>query len=163
MEWPREDETMFDQLVYRLKASQSPQAIEFYSDLLAEKLVELQKPGSFRALIPVPGSSKSRNHSERIARRLSQQTGFKTLPVLEKVPSSNQQKILSSFERRIHNPFKLIANAPEEFTTYRQCSGPFIFVDDVLTTGQSIKHAEHVLNCTKPNAVATLFYRPPLM
>jgi len=163
MEWPRTDEMMFDQLVYRLKASQSPQAIDFYSDLLAEKLVQLKKPGAFEALIPVPGSSQSRIHSQRIAQRLSQQIGLKALSVLEKIPSSNQQKILSSFERRKLNPFRMKASLPEEFTNVDAKHGPVHLVDDVLATSQSIKNAEGLSICIKPNAVATHLYRTPLL
>lgn len=161
-EWNKEDELFLNQLVYRLKSSQSPQAIKFYAGLLADRLIEEGGLDSCEAFVPIPGSTKKRIHSELLAAELSQQTGIKTVPLLERNTEAAQQKTLSSHERRLTNPFKLKTEVHEEFTNQMVACGPVMFIDDVLTTGQSIKHAGMLLSPGKPNAVATLFYRPPL-
>lgn len=161
-EWKKRDEVFLSQLVYRLKSAQSPQAIKFYASLLADKLIELNRINSFAAFVPIPGSTNSRIHSDLLAEELSQQTGIVTVRVLERVNEAAQQKTLTSRERRLTNPFRVKPEANEEFTLKFFKESPVIFVDDVLTTGQSIKHAETLICPGKPNAVATLFYRPPL-
>jgi predicted amidophosphoribosyltransferase len=172
--WSRFDEQVLDQLVYRLKANQSPAALAYYSNFLSEKLKMTIDLRQYAGLVPVPGSSSGRNHAEKIADNLSVSLGLKVFKVLEKLEGAKQQKKLTAGERKTHNPFRLKDNLPEDFTASlsetgnssigAQAGNPvsFILVDDVLTTGQSIKHCETRLFPAKRNAVATLFYRPPL-
>lgn len=161
MEWNHGEELLLAQLVYRLKAGQSPQAIVFYSDLLAERLSLYWDFEEFEAIIPIPGSTANRTHSLQIAEQLSLRSGLPKWDALQKNPTAGQQKILSSSQRKLRNPFRITPNPPEEFTSAKRARGTYLFVDDVLTTGQSVKHAESILNLSKRNAVATLFYRPP--
>lgn len=159
-EWKKEDDKLLGPLVYRLKASQSPQAVKFYGFLLAIKLKRYMRFDDFRALVPVPGSAPNRIHSCLLADELARHFDLPKLDLLERLPETKQQKLLSSKERKLQNPFRLRPKSPEEITTYHSTGTDYIFVDDVLTTGQSVKHAESLLNDSKRNVVATLFYRP---
>jgi predicted amidophosphoribosyltransferase len=166
IEWLKNESETLDQLVYRLKSNNSKLAIKIYSDLLAEKIKSNIDVKNYEALIPIPGSSETSIHSNLIAYHLSTQLGLKVLIALTKKSDSDTQKKLSAVERKRHNPFQLTHHSPEEFTMQEPVeivkTKSYIFVDDVLTTGQSFKHGSDTIYWSKRNIIATLFYRTSL-
>lgn len=166
IDWLKNESESLDQLVYRLKSDNSEFAIRSYSTLLAEKLKSVLDLKSYVGLIPIPSANLRSVHAHLITQCLSKQTGLPICDILVKSTTATAQKKLNADERKKLNPFSIRTDLAEDFTRFAEVQKThlpsYIFVDDVLTTGQSFKRCSEALNGSKRNAIATLFYRPSL-
>ncbi len=153
LEWFKNDGFFIDQLVYRLKSDNSPAAWAFYS-----KLLKYLCPVNFKnyhAIVPIPGSKSSSVHSLVFAQELAKLTGLPVLTLLQKNNSFEEQKKGTAAQRSRQKMACVKEQKFEQFTK-------FVFVDDVLTTGQSFFQSNLALNGQFENIILTLFYRPKL-
>lgn len=150
LDWNKNESRVLSQMVYRLKSDNSLPAWSFYSKLLIEKMnINFQE---YAGLVPIPGSKPSSMHSLILARALSSTSGLPVFDILFKKKTAIEQKRMSAFERKNEDTISLKKQQPEHFT---KC----IFVDDILTTGQSFLQSSRAVNGLNENIVITLFYR----
>lgn len=149
--WLRGESDELNQLVYRLKGTNSVSAVEYYSVLLAQKLRMQFKPDPDYAIVPIPSAQSASKHAHIMAEKISKYLNLKLCDVLQK--QGVEQKHLKAEQRKLNSPFSLKTSCSVEFTK-------FIFIDDVVTTGQSFKHCSEALGNNKQNIMASLFYRP---
>ena len=157
--WGINDLECVDQLVYRLKNLQSQQALGFYAEKIMVLLKKLNLHNKQNILVPIPSSRKNFNHAHALAKLLSN-FGFGTYcDILTK--SGSQQKHLSRSLRESRG-FSIMPGC-EDFThKLREVLGPsqqVLFIDDVLTTGESFKSCSELLGLTENALCVTLFYR----
>ena len=167
IDWQKNQSESLDQLVYRLKCDNSVLAIENYANLLGEKLNSVLDLKEYSALIPIPSANVKSVHAHLIAACLSVKVKLPVYDILTKAAASPSQKKLTAVERKTQNPFSLKLELAEDFTRFKEVQKTqalsCIFVDDVMTTGQSFKRCSEALIGSKRNAIATLFYRPSLI
>lgn len=150
IKWKKNESDVINQMVYRLKANNSLPAWSYYSRQFVKKININFK--EYAGLVPIPGSKKESVHSWIFAKELSLLTGMPVLDILVKKNETTEQKKLSAYERANSQTIDLRSHQPELFT---KC----IFVDDVLTTGQSFFQSNRAVNGLNENIVLTLFYR----
>lgn len=137
-------------MVYRLKSDNSEAAWYFYANLLLENTnIKFQ---NYKALIPIPSAKKNSVHANLFAKEISRITGLPVLDILSKKTGAIEQKRRSAFDRENEVTISLKTQQVELFTKY-------IFVDDILTTGQSFLQSNRVVNDSNQNIIITLFYR----
>lgn len=153
LEWHKYESDILSEMVYRLKSDNSPQAWDFYSGLLYQKLKENIDLKNYEALVPIPGSKQSSVHSLLLARGLSDRTDLKIMDILKKETEGEQKKLTAAQRKKHNSRVSLKSPSPEHFTKV-------IFVDDVLTTGASFFQCQQALQGGPENLVLTLFYRP---
>lgn len=107
----------------------------------------------FSGFVPIPGSTPASVHSRVFAEALSAICGLPVFDILSKKVDSKAQKRGSIAERRKQNFEHRPAPQAELFTK-------LIFVDDVLTTGESFLQSNTAVNGHNENIILTLFYRP---
>jgi predicted amidophosphoribosyltransferase len=157
--WCLNDLPCIDQLVYRLKNLQSKPALEFYAERIILILQTLNLQNTQNILIPIPSSRKNFNHAHALAKFLSR-AGFGIYCDIL-VKNGDQQKHLS---RRLRGGLGFsIKPEYEDFTrnlTETVCqSQQVLFIDDVLTTGESFKSCSALLEAREKALCVTLFYR----
>lgn len=157
--WCLNDLECVNQLVYRLKNLQSEAALKFYSEKIMLLLQSLNLKHEQNVLIPIPSSRKIFNHAHSLAKLLSTAGYGKYYDVLAK--SGQQQKHLSrslrgqkgfsikpEYEDFTHK-LRGVADKPQQV----------LFIDDVLTTGESFKRCSTLLGVAEKALCVTLFYR----
>lgn len=165
--WSKDSPDYMDQCVYRLKSNNSVYAIQALAKKLAVVLTEELNIQNFSGLIPIPSSrypsQSQNNHAFILAEALSIETGLKVYDILVKNKAQIQQKNLNKKWRAQSNAFSLKPEGHELFTKQQtqECSKKcrYIFVDDILTTGQSYFKCSELVHWSKQNAIATFFYR----
>ncbi|MGZ3692385.1 MAG: ComF family protein [Pseudobdellovibrio sp.] len=160
--WKPSQADFFEQLIYRLKYDQAVEALRYYSELLALKLAAEFDLKEFSGLIPIPTAQHKSNHAFIIAETLSRKTGLPIFDILLKEKSSRSQKTLSRVERQKQDAFRLKTPNNEQFTSGKSELKRYVFVDDVLTTGQSYFKCSELVFWSKQNVIATLFFRAKL-
>lgn len=151
-DWHQGEKSTFSELVYRMKSNRSQQAWSFYAEIF---FVRAQGQINFRdyaGLVPLPSANKASVHAVLFAQFLSQLTGLKVLNVLSKKSFIGEQKSLNKLERKTEQIALAEGAKAEHFTRY-------IFVDDILTTGQSFLQSKKALNADNSSLILTLFYR----
>ena len=150
LEWNKNESLAIDQMVYRMKSNNSRAAWRFYARLLLQVTeINLQ---NFDGFVPVPGSSRASVHSTIFAEALSAVSGLPVLDLVIRKTDAKAQKLGSIRDRKIQN-FEPRQQAKTELFT------KLIFVDDVLTTGESFLQSNMAVNGGKENIILTLFYR----
>ena len=151
LNWYRFDNEILSQLVYRLKSDNSWPALGYYAKLLVPKVkVDWQ---NYAGLIPIPGSKSGSVHARLLAQEISYITGLPVIDVLIKKNEATEQKLKSAFERKNESSISLKKEYAEQFT---KC----IFVDDILTTGETFFQSNKAVKGSIENIIVTLFYRP---
>lgn len=138
-------------MVYRMKSDNSSLAWAFYAKLLFQ-IGDIDFP-KFEMLVPIPGSGPDSVHSFLFARELGILSGLPVRDILVKSGGQTEQKRSTLGERK-NAKFALADKCQSEVFT--KC----IFVDDVLTTGQSFFQSNKAVNGRDENIIITLFYRP---
>ena len=158
--WALDDRECIDQLVYRLKNLQSYFALKDYAKKLRVVLLNLNLKKSNNILIPIPSSRRKYNHAHALAKLLSEEGFGQYHDVLSK-HQGNQQKYLSR-SLRAQNRF-FIKKECEVFThslkLKTQQGHQVLFIDDILTTGESFKRCSELLGIASNALCVTLFYR----
>lgn len=155
LSWNKGESDVLSQMVYRLKSDTSVNAWRIYAKIFYKKFLKKTNLESFQALIPVPGSGKSSVHAHVFANELSKLSGIPAVDALVKKAVFSEQKNLSARERKQNTCITLRAPLNEHFT---RC----IFVDDIVTTGESFLQSNKALNGGADNLILSLFYRPRL-
>jgi predicted amidophosphoribosyltransferase len=158
--WGLSDLECVSQLVYRIKNLQSPEAMSFYMQKLSVMLKNLNLQSPQNVLIPIPSSRSQLSHAHEMANWLSK-AGFGTVYDVLIKKNHQQQKHLK-LSLRGHSGFS-IKTGCEDFTRnlslQNSSSHQVLFIDDVLTTGQSFKRCSELLAIEKKALCVTLFYR----
>lgn len=154
--WQGNEDDYLSQLVYRLKSDNSILALNHYSHILSEKIKLSINNNEYNAVVPIPSARAGSTHANHIANVVSKKLNLPVLDILVKYSGEKQQKHLTRSERINAHKFELVAVPSEEFTKY-------IFVDDILTTGESFKQCSELLSQSQNNVIATLFFRESLI
>lgn len=150
LKWNKEESRAIDQMVYRMKSDNSCAAWRFYSRiLLATSTINLQ---NFVGFVPIPGSTAASVHSKIFAEALSSVSGLPIYDLVAKKANVKAQKQGGIQDRKAPNFVPLPHRQSELFTK-------LIFVDDVLTTGESFLQSNRAVNGHNENVILTLFYR----
>lgn len=156
--WNPQESDLLSEMIYRLKSNRAMPAWEYYGKLLYYFASDYLWWNEFQALVPLAGSTPASVHSQILARVLSQHSGLPVWDVLQK-RTWQQQKKLSAVDRKHQSQISVrgqVLKRPEHFTRPAQ---KLIFVDDVLTTGQSYEQSRKALNSNSEDVILTLFYR----
>ncbi|MEK6628528.1 MAG: hypothetical protein AABY53_07870 [Bdellovibrionota bacterium] len=153
--WNKDESDALSQMIYRLKSNNSKQAWVFYAKIFFNRICAVKKFDfkKYQSLIPIPGSKQSSTHSRLFANELSSLTGLPVYDLLAKEAHSLEQKSLSAEQRKLRTTFRLKNPQIEHFTN---C----IFVDDVVTTGESFLQCNGAIGGSAQNPIFSLFYRP---
>lgn len=129
---------------------------DVFNELASLFCAQFDKPtGCSRAIIPIPGSHRWRRHSHTLAQEIFSQTCCQTDLLLECLErkSTVSQKQLSRGQRR-----QIFLCSSEKFTSPMS----LIFVDDVLTTGQSALAAWRAVGSPPSSQIWVIAYRSQL-
>ena len=158
--WRLNDYNSIDQLVYRLKNLQSELALQFYLEKLFVLLQKLGLQNSENILVPIPSSRSQFNHAHSMAKRLSQMGFGKYFDILSKQKGEQQKHLSRSL--RAKNEF-FVKPEYEDFTRKFRLENnrahQVLFIDDILTTGESFKRCSELLDVSDKALCVTLFYR----
>lgn len=106
-------------------------------------------------IIPIPlhwsrYSKRGFNQAEQIARVLAKNKGIPMAKILKRVKKTAFQAALSAPERQanVKDAFELVCSDVERFRNKH-----LVLVDDLLTTGSTIKSAAHQLLALKPASI----------
>ena len=150
LNWNKDESKVMDQMVYRMKSDNSVAAWRFYARILLQtSAINLQ---SYRGLVPIPGSKMSSVHARIFAEALSAVAGLPVYDLVAKKSDAKAQKQGGLLQRKTQNFVPHQHNQTELFTK-------LIFVDDVLTTGESFLQSNKAVNGHNENIILTLFYR----
>lgn len=152
LDWPAGQSAALSRMVYRMKSNQSVPAWRFYAAKIYEKTEHEIDYETYAGLVPLPGSKHNSVHALLLARYLAALSGLPVLDLLFKAHVS-EQKRRTAQERKTGSDIRRKPDVDEHFTR-------LIFVDDVLTTGESFRQSCRALNCSDDSPVLTLFYRP---
>lgn len=160
-EWVPGESDLISALIYQLKNDRCALALNFYAQLLVKQAQMLAfEFGSYNCVLPLPGSSKKSVHSIILAHRIALDLGIKFAEIFKKKASEIQQKQRSLWQRRklkIHVEPSQICELITELGFNKLTP---IYVDDVLTTGSTLKASIEALGPQNTGCVMTLFYRP---
>lgn len=152
LSWEAGKSDVLSRMVYRMKSDRSVPAWRFYAEKIYVAVKDKIDFSEYVGLVPIPGSKQNSVHAWLLARELSRQTGLEVLDLLCK-PHAGEQKKRTAEERKSGVGIHRKRYLPEHFTR-------LIFVDDILTTGESFRQSCRALNCSEDSPVITLFYRP---
>ncbi len=153
MDWFKTDSDFLTEMVYRLKSDNSKPAWQFYSQLLYEKHKDEIDFKNYSAIVPIPSSKESSVHAMIFAKNISNLSGVPAIDVLYKKAQSTDQKSLSAEQRKCTQTIERKSHLNEQFTN---C----LFIDDILTTGESFLQSKKALNPAGESLILSLFYRP---
>lgn len=158
-EWIPGESDLLSSMIYQLKSDRCVKALRFYMNALILEILEGHF-GDYNCVLPLPGSKKSSTHSNSLADEVAQVTGLIKADLFLKEKLETQQKKLSSLLRRQVEIKTCALRRHELFTSLQSDKLNPIYVDDILTTGSTLKASMKVLNTKKNACVVTLFYRP---
>lgn len=138
------------QLVYNLKESRTSFLAKFLSEGILSKFWNRWSPLEEVVLIPIP-SSTGRRHSLRLARSLGELTGFPVMEVLSL--SCGEPQRGKRIEERLRREFHVVPQA--NLQNYKTV----LLIDDVTTTGASLRAAQKALPKGLSCIGLTAFYR----
>lgn len=161
-EWVPGESDLISSLVYQLKSSRCISALNYFSKVLIVQVMESQlKTKEFGWVLPLPGSTKKSAHAKLIANQVALQTGLKNVDLLEKTNNQISQKEKALRQRKqIQMTFRPAAVC-EQITTDLMSKPNIIYVDDILTTGNTFISAVEAVGAQGLPCLLTLFYRPP--
>lgn len=150
LKWNKNESDGLSQIVYRLKSDQATSAWRYYAELICKKRkIDFKK---YEALIPIPGSKSTSVHALIFAQEISKISGLPVWNSLCKKPQNGAQKKRNARERALNLGIVSNSDSHEQFTN---C----LFVDDVVTTGQTYLQSRKALKLTDSSPILSLFYR----
>lgn len=152
LEWNKGESDVLSQMVYRLKSDNALPAWQFYAKFFYKKIKKKINFKQFHALIPVPSINPRSVHAMFFAQQLSLLTGLPVKDVLIKKSDYTEQKALSAHQRKTISTIEVKEELNEHFT---KC----IFIDDIVTTGESFLQSNKALNGGSDSLILSLFYR----
>lgn len=160
-EWIPGESDLISKMIYQLKKDRCRRALNFYAQLLIKQAQMLGfELGPYNCVLPLPGSAKNSLHSTIIAKQIALDLGLMDAEVFQKKPYETQQKQRSLWQRQ---KLKVQVEPLQvcELITELSCDKLTpIYVDDVLTTGSTLKASIEALGPQNTGCVITLFYRP---
>jgi len=141
-------------LVSKLKYGDRPELARFCARLMAQAGHELWGPDA--VLVPVPlhrarQFSRRYNQSTELARVLSRLTGIPVEPTLVRRKKNTRQQVGLSGDARQRNVAGAFAGSDE--LPVRLKGRRIILVDDVVTTGSTVKAVTRALKAAGANAI----------
>lgn len=159
IDWIPNESDVISQMAYKLKKNQSSYAWRFFANELARQMIEKKEFDNYLAIVPLPGSAKSSTHSKIFAESLSQLTHIPVWDCLKYELSGEQQKAKTKKQRLEDKRTPILRSEFVQFTDQESRLGSILFVDDILTTGQTFKSSLQTFNLTESATILTLFYR----
>lgn len=159
LNWIPHKSDSISNLLTILKEYRRPHQVQFYSELLAAILINQIKDKHI-VLVPIPGSKPERNLSLMLANGLGKILSLEVWDVLIKTNCAKSQKNKSKTQRK-----SITFKIDEKFTSdckNKICEKTIIIVDDISTTGSSLKAASRALRGAKKIVGITLAYRTSL-
>lgn len=157
--WTEDNDSLLRPTIYALKGGYLKQAIY---ELCTEASLHISE--TFQAqpiLLPAPSKNKNqKDHAYIIAESLAEIFNLKIINAFERVNTSALQKSKSKSQRKLPN---LKLNSDLTLTERKSLFKPennFLFVDDIVTTGSTAKHAFKSVNKHYKFSSFSLFYRP---
>ncbi len=159
LKWKQYESDSVSELVYLLKTKTSDLAWNWLTKQVEAEICESILPGSI--LIPVPGSATS-FHTNHFCQAVQNLTGCESINALIKKNGQKHQKTLSAISR-LNSQF--IIN--EEFTQRLNSASHVCLIDDIVTTGATLKNISNAIRCSTKSENAhdlkiqgiTMFYR----
>lgn len=139
--WRSGESDCLSEVVYLLKSGLSLVAWKYYSNILA-KLIDIQSDKEKTFLVPVPSRAKrgSAYHTQYFSQFLSQFLGYPVLKCLKSDGFLQSQKSLN-----LHDRAGAKFEFCEEFTSSVYAAQRIIFVDDIITSGSTLKACHETL------------------
>lgn len=150
LKWNKNESDGLSQVVYRLKSDQAKAAWKYYAKLVYKK--RKINFNDYEVLVPIPGSKTTSIHSLIFAQEVSKLSGLPVKEYLIKNSSQQVQKKLSAIERSQNLGINVRDGVHVQFT---KC----LFVDDIVTTGESYFQSRNALKLTESSPILSLFYR----
>lgn len=148
--------------IHKIKYEGCFAAVPFFTDLLIDRVESIFFNNKFSLIIPIPTSvwrykSRGYNQAELIGRRIEQLTNIEKSGFLVKTKETLPQVGLSKTERQTNINGSLKWLGPK-------IMGKVLLVDDVLTTGSTLREAALVLRAAGAREIwaITLAYEPLL-
>lgn len=166
IDWPAYESDTLSRLVYHLKSNHCSLALHFYTELLSSYLKTIDKVRICDYIIPLPGSQASSIHSHIIAKHISDLLKIPYLDVLVKeIPLFDSelnleraQKNRNKLQRENLTNIKYQKNVdPKTIDLLKKKK--ILYVDDILTTGNTVNAAFKLLEQDGLPLVTTLFFR----
>ena len=108
----------------------------------------------------LPGSKKSSCHSNILGTQVATHLKIQYQTLFKKSPTQRSQKSKTLEQRKSTQVALDDAVRIEQITNYHISKLKIMYVDDILTTGNTFLAARGALGCEKDACVVTLFYRP---
>lgn len=157
-DWVPGESDLLSNMVYQLKSGRCDRALCFYARLLA---VEIKK-NNFDAVVPLPGSTWQSTHSHVLAKEIARALELAYVDLFRKKGKVVAQKEKTLKQRQNTSIVVKSLEPLEHITTDGQIKSRLIYVDDILTTGNTFKLAQTALGNDCSACVLTVFYRPSL-
>lgn len=142
-------------LIRALKGGISPETNLRLALLMAERLLHQEVRLSENTIIvPAPARrTPHRDHAWFLASALSEILGLPLQSAIARI-SDKEQKVLSKYERE-HLHFKKVEKNSKD--------RPILFVDDLITTGSTVRAARNTLGKGRPFLAISIGYQPRLV
>lgn len=156
--WTDKNDHFIRPIIYGLKGGYLKHAIYEFCEYATYDLNKLFKAQPL--LLPAPARNlKEPDHAYQIALGLAQIYGLKIINVFERTQPNTHQKSKSKNQRQILS-LKLNSNmTKQQRQIIFDSDQPLLFIDDLITTGSTAKHAYIALNNSYKFSAFSLFYR----
>jgi len=138
--WPKNESDTLSELVYLLKTRTSTAAWAWFVQAIESEICNLISSDPGCILIPVPGSKESSYHTLNFGNAIQNLTGCQSVPLLRKAAGQKNQKTQTALER---TAAKFEIN--EEFTGRLENIHQIYLIDDIVTTGATLKNISKIL------------------
>lgn len=157
--WTEDNDSLLRPTIYALKGGYLKQAIY---ELCTEASLHVSEVFKNKPiLLPAPSKHKhQKDHAYIIAESLAEIFDLKIINAFERVNENTLQKIKSKKQRKQSN---LKLNSQLTISDKKILFTPdssFIFIDDLITTGSTAKHAFNIIKKHYRFSAFSLFYRP---
>lgn len=149
IEWVPDESDVISHMVYQMKSNKCIFAWRYYARQFAQQSLE-----GYEVIVPLPGSKPSSVHSKIFAKFLSEEMKIPVLDCLIQDSATEvlEQKQQTKKQRLAPKKDLLVKGDFVQFTK-------ILFVDDILTTGQTFKRSKKALKQKGESMILTLFYR----